>query len=159
MQFKQRLLPSLAAVSAAALLAACAQPGTPVGGNYPGTYPTTSYPAGQQYSQFGRVTNVEYVRGGQSQGVAGAVVGGAVGGLAGSQVGGGSGRTAATVAGVVGGALIGRALEQNMNRNTVDHYRVTVQFDNGGTRQFDYAQASNVRIGDRVRADGDQLYR
>ena len=99
MQFKQRLLPSLAAVSAAALLAACAQPGTPVGGNYPGTYPTTSYPAGQQYSQFGRVTNVEYVRGG-------------------------SGRTAATVAGVVGGALIGRALEQNMNRNTVDHYRV-----------------------------------
>ena len=103
MQFKQRLLPSLAAVSAAALLAACAQPG--------------------------------------------------------SQVGGGSGRTAATVAGVVGGALIGRALEQNMNRNTVDHYRVTVQFDNGGTRQFDYAQAPNVRIGDRVRADGDQLYR
>ena len=61
--------------------------------------------------------------------------------------------------GVVGGALIGRALEQNMNRNTVDHYRVTVQFDNGGTRQFDYAQAPNVQIGDRVRADGDQLYR
>ena len=155
-----RLFSSFAVVSAAAALVACAQP-APIGGTtYPASgYPTTSYPAGQQYAQFGRVTNVEYVRGGQSQGIAGAVVGGAVGGLAGSQVGGGSGRTAATVAGVVGGALIGRALEQNMNRNTVDHYRVTVQLDNGTVRQFDYAQAPNVQIGDRVRADGDQLYR
>ena len=156
-----RLISSTAALGAAALLAACAQTGMPVGGSYPASgYPTTSYPAGQaQYAQFGRVTNVEYVRGGQSQGIAGAVVGGAVGGLAGNQVGGGSGRTAATVAGVVGGALIGRALEQNMNRNSVEHYRVTVQFDNGQVRQFDYAQAPNVQIGDRVRAEGNQLYR
>ena len=159
MQISQRLMSSLAVVGAAAALVACAAPGTPVGGNYPaGSYPAST-PSSPAYSQFGRVTNVEYVRGGQSQGVAGAVVGGAVGGLAGSQVGGGRGRTAATVAGVVGGALIGRALEQNMNRNNVDHYRVTVQFDNGSVRQFDYAQAPNVQIGDRVRADGDQLYR
>lgn len=46
-----------------------------------------------------------------------------------------------------------------MNRNNVDHYRVTVQLDNGQVRQFDYAQAPNIQIGDRVRADGDQLYR
>ena len=155
MQVSQRLVSSIAVVSAAAALVACAAPGTPVGGT---SYPASS-PSSQAYSQFGRVTNVEFVRGGQSQGVAGAVVGGAVGGLAGSQVGGGRGRTAATVAGVVGGALIGRALEQNMNRNNMDHYRVTVQFDNGSVRQFDYAQAPNVQIGDRVRADGDQLYR
>ena len=157
MQISQRLVSSLAVVTAAAALVACAAPG-PYSNQYPNT-PTTSYPSNPGYAQFGRVTNVEYVRGGQSQGIAGAVVGGAVGGLAGNQVGGGSGRTAATVVGVVGGALIGRALEQNMNRGTVDHYRVTVQFDNGGTRQFDYAQALNVQIGDRVRADGDQLYR
>lgn len=155
MKISQRLTSSAVVLSAALALVACAAPGTPVGGSsHPGAYPSS-----QAYSQFGRVTNVEYVRGGQSQGIAGAVVGGAVGGLAGNQVGGGSGRAVATVAGVVGGALIGRALEQNMNRNTVDHYRVTVQFDNGGTRQFDYAQAPNVQIGDRVRADGDQLYR
>ncbi|HOB66548.1 glycine zipper 2TM domain-containing protein [Ottowia sp.] len=159
MSVNPRLFSSLAVVGAAAALVACAQP-APLGSTYPaGSYPTTSYPAGQQYAQFGRVSNVEYVRGGQSAGIAGAVVGGAVGGLAGNQVGGGSGRTAATVAGVVGGALIGRALEQNMNRNNVDHYRVTVQFDNGSVRQFDYAQPPNVQIGDRVRADGDQLYR
>lgn len=157
MAIHNRLISSAAAIGAAALLAACAQTGTPVGGSYPAS---SSYPAGQQQSaQFGRVSNVEYVRGGQSQGIAGAVVGGAVGGLAGNQIGGGSGRTVATVAGVVGGALVGRALEQNMNRNNVDYYRVTVQLDNGQVRQFDYAQAPNIQIGDRVRADGDQLYR
>ncbi|MDO5692859.1 MAG: glycine zipper 2TM domain-containing protein [Pseudomonadota bacterium] len=160
MKVSQRLASSLAVVSAAAALVACAAPGTPVGGTYPAgsAYPA-SQPSTQVQSQFGRVTNVEFVRGSQSQGIAGAVVGGAVGGLAGSQIGGGTGRKAATVAGVVGGALIGRALEQNMNRNSVDHYRVTVQLDNGAVRQFDYAQAPNVRVGDRVRAEGDQLYR
>ena len=40
-----------------------------------------------------------------------------------------------------------------------DFYRVTVQFDNGGVRTFDYGQAPDVRIGDRVRADGNQLFR
>ena len=160
MKIHSRLLSSVAAASATLALVACAVPGQqPVGSTYPaGSYPTT-YPSNPAYANYGRVSNVEYVRGGQSQGVAGAVVGGAVGGLAGSQVGGGSGRTAAAVAGVIGGALIGRALEQNMNRNQVDHYRVTVQFDNGSVRQFDYGQAPNVQIGDRVRADGDQLYR
>lgn len=159
MRTPQRLLSSLAVATATVALAACAVPGQqPVGSTYPTSYPTT-YPTNPAYANYGRVTNVEYVRGGQSQGIAGAVVGGAVGGLAGSQIGGGTGRTAATVAGVVGGALIGRALEQNMNRNQVDHYRVTVQFDNGSARSFDYAQAPNVQIGDRVRADGDQLYR
>jgi outer membrane lipoprotein SlyB len=152
---------SAAAIGAAALLAACASPGHHHAGNYPppaGAYPG-SYPANQAYASFGRVTNVEYLRGGQSNGVAGAVIGGAVGGLAGNQVGGGSGRALATVAGVVGGALIGRSIEQNTQRGGVDHYRVTVQFDDGSVRAFDYAQAPNVQIGDRVRADGNQLYR
>ena len=126
MHFSHRLMTWLAAIGAALTLAACAQPGGYPASNYPG-----SYPGGQAYSQYGRVTNVEYVRGGQSQGVAG----------------------------VIGGALIGNMLERNMDRSRVEHYRVTVQFDNGGMRQFEYAQPPNVQIGDRVRADGDQLYR
>ncbi len=169
MPIPTRLLSSAVAISAAVAMTACATGPQPVGGGYPGNYPAGGYPQGGypqggyqgqgNYAQFGRVSNVEYLRGGQSQGVAGAVVGGAVGGLAGNQVGGGSGRTAATVLGVVGGALIGRALEQNMNRGGQDHYRVTVQFENGSVRTFDYAQAPDVRIGDRVRADGNQLFR
>lgn len=163
MPMPSRLLSSAGVVGAALVLAACASP-YPQQGGYPQQgYPQGGYPQQQgqgNYAQFGRVTNVEYLRGGQTQGVAGAVVGGAVGGLAGNQVGGGSGRTAATVVGVVGGALIGRAIEQNMNRNSgQDYYRVTVQMDNGSMRSFDYAQAPDVRIGDRVRADGNQLYR
>lgn len=163
MLMHSRLLSSVGVVGAALVLAACASP-YPQQGGYPQQgYPQGGYPQQQgqgNYAQFGRVTNVEYLRGGQTQGVAGAVVGGAVGGLAGNQVGGGSGRTAATVVGVVGGALIGRAIEQNMNRNSgQDYYRVTVQMENGSMRSFDYAQAPDVRIGDRVRADGNQLYR
>ena len=163
MPIPSRLLSSVGAVSTALLLAACAAPYPQQSGYPPSSYPQGGYPQqpGQgNYAQFGRVTNVEYMRGGQSQGVAGAVAGGVVGGLAGNQVGGGSGRTAATVVGVVGGALIGRAIEQNMNRGSgQDFYRVTVQFDNGSVRTFDYAQAPDVRIGDRIRADGNQLFR
>jgi len=51
-----------------------------------------------------------------------------------------------------------------VTRAPTDEFRAlapyaTVQFDNGSVRQFDYGQAPNVQIGDRVRADGDQLYR
>ncbi len=156
MSFRSRLLPTLAALGAASLLGACVAPGyqQPVSGTYPGGQ--VSSPA---YAQYGRVSNVEYMRGGGSQGVGGAVVGGVVGGLAGHQVGGGSGRTAATIVGAVGGALVGNALERNMSGSGQDFYRVTVQLDNGSVRSFDYAQAPNVQIGERVRVDGNQLYR
>lgn len=157
MKLSFRTPSSLIALAVAAALAGCVAPGyqQPVGGSYPGTGATS--PA---YAQYGRVSNVEYMRGGgASQGVGGAVVGGVVGGLAGHQVGGGSGRTAATIIGAVGGALIGNALERNMSGSGQDFYRVTVQLDNGSVRSFDYAQAPNVQIGERVRLEGNQLYR
>lgn len=149
---------SLAALSAAVLLAGCAYP--PAGSSYPAGYPSAGAAGSAAYAQYGRVTNVEYLRGNASgSGVAGTVVGGAVGGLAGHQVGGGRGRTAATIVGAVGGALIGNAIERNMAGSGRDVYRVTVQLDNGAVRSFDYAQAPNVQIGDSVRVDGNQLYR
>ena len=78
----------------------------------------------------------------------------------GRQVGGGSGRDVATVAGVVGGALIGNAIQKNQAPPSVSQlYRVTVQQDNGGVRTFDYVEQPNVRVGDRVRIENDQLYR
>lgn len=160
MHFNQRLLSSVTAIGGAALLAACAAPHHHNMGNMPPPPPPQgAWQGNPGYAAFGRVTNVEYLRGGQTNGVAGTVIGGAVGGLAGNQIGGGSGRALATVAGVVGGALIGRSIEQNANRNSMDYYRVTVQFDNGAVRAFDYSQPPNVQIGDRVRAEGEQLYR
>ena len=63
------------------------------------------------------------------------------------------------IIGAVGGALIGRAVEQNSNRGGQGVYRVTVQMEDGGTRSFDYAEPPNVQVGERVRVDGNQLYR
>ncbi|MCK9517053.1 MAG: glycine zipper 2TM domain-containing protein [Ottowia sp.] len=148
-----------AAVAATALLVGCAN--QPMGGGYATPQAQGSYGARSgQYAQYGRVTNVQYVRGSGSDGVVGTVAGGAAGGLLGHQVGKGRGRTAATIAGAIGGALIGNAIERSaggMGGQPV--YRVTVQFDDGSVRDFDYAESPNVSIGDRVRAEGNQLYR
>ncbi len=140
-----------------ASLAACA--GQPNYGN--NNYPAPSQPAyNQGYSGFATVTNVEMVRSGGSSGVAGAAVGGVAGGVLGNQVGSGRGRTAATVVGAIGGALIGNAVERNsaVGQGT-GVYRVTVRMENGAMQSFDYQQEPNVRPGDRVRVDGNQLYR
>lgn len=151
-------LQRVAVAASIAALSACA--------SYPGaspTSPSSPYPSAPATAQFGRVTNVELVSAQQqaSSGIgAGAVIGGVVGGLLGRQVGGGSGRDVATVAGVVGGALIGNAIQKNRVPPTVSQlYRVTVQQDNGGVRTFDYVEQPNVRVGDRVRIENDQLYR
>lgn len=147
------------AASIAALSACASDPGTS------STTTTTPYPSAPATAQFGRVTNVELVSTQQQQqpssGIGGAVIGGVVGGLLGHQVGGGSGQDIATVAGVVGGALIGRAIQRNQAPPpTVSQlYRVTVQQDNGAVRAFDYAEQPNVRVGDRVRIENDQVYR
>ncbi len=116
--------------------------------NYPPSYPSGQPVYNNQGAQYGTVSNVEYLAAGAADlGVAGAVAGGVVGGALGNQVGGGTGKALATVAGVVGGALIGRAIEQNVaGSHTVDVYRVTVRFDDGGARSFDYHQAPNVRV-------------
>lgn len=155
-----RFWKAMTAAAVLTALSACA--------NYPGmapTYPATSYPTATApaIAQFGRVTNVELVRTQQqpSTGIgAGAVVGGVVGGVVGHQVGRGTGRDIATVVGAVGGALVGHAIEKGRTPPTVTEiHRVTVQQDNGIVRAFDYATPPNVRIGDRVRVENDQLYR
>lgn len=145
-------------IAAIAMLSACA--GQPYYGN--AGYPVGSQPgySQQNYQALGTVTNVELVRAGGSSGIAGTAIGGVAGGVLGNQVGGGAGRTAATVIGAVGGALIGNAIERNSAAGRgADVYRVSVRLDNGATQSFDYQQAPNVRIGDRVRVDGNQLYR
>ncbi|MEO8249593.1 MAG: glycine zipper 2TM domain-containing protein [Burkholderiales bacterium] len=162
MQSIPRLISSAATIAAALTIAACTN--TPLYG--PGadapqrsSYPANNYPASSAYAQWGQVTNVEVIRGERSSGTVGTVAGGVVGGLAGSQVGGGTGKIAAAVVGAVGGALIGRAIEQNTRQPDADHYRVTVRLENNTVRNFDYAEPPNVRMGERVRVDGNQLYR
>ncbi|MDR2154669.1 MAG: hypothetical protein LBE78_06550 [Burkholderiaceae bacterium] len=177
MQTFQRLFSSIATIGAAAMLAGCVYyPAHQPYSAAPREYPTQEYPNQPGYVLYGHVVNVEYLRssGSRSSGAGGAVVGGVVGGLAGNQIGrgfsghhgrhhgrgGGGGRALATAVGVIGGALIGSAIDRDMNRVAVDFYRVTVQFDDsGGVRSFDYAQPPNVRVGDRVWLQGEHLYR
>ena len=162
-----RFVSVVSSVLVVAGLAACAGPmgqSAPVS-SYPTSYPQATYPVQVpqgNYVEYGRVSNVEVLRSqGQtgSSGV-GAVLGGVAGAVVGSQIGGGSGRTAATVIGAVGGAVAGNAIEKNRNTQPVNEsYRISVQLDNGVSRAFDVPAFGELRIGDRVKIENNQLYR
>jgi len=108
--------------------------------------------------QHGVVHSIDLVRAQSQTTGAGAVVGGAVGGVVGRQIGSGSGRDVATVVGVLAGAVMGNEIEKN-RRGAADIYRVTVRVDHGAMRSFDYASLNDLRVGDRVRIENNQLYR
>jgi len=139
---------------------------SPYPNQYPNQYPAqTQYPAQNQqgnYVEYGRVNNIEVLQTQQqAQGPGiGAVLGGVAGAVVGRQIGGGTGRDIATIAGAVGGAVAGNAI-QNNNRNAAvsQTYRVTVQLDNGGARAYDVPATGELRIGDRVRVQNNQLFR
>lgn len=170
MRFQKRFISRCAVVGGVLVVAGCAAPG-----QYPYYGQQQAQPVYQQpmansgtyqggVVQTGRVTNVQYIppsNTSSATNIAGTIAGGAIGGIAGHQVGGGSGRTAATILGAVGGALVGQALAQNATAGQSQQgvYRVTVQFDDGSVRTFDYAQQPNVQVGEQVRSDGTQLYR
>jgi outer membrane lipoprotein SlyB len=149
-------------------LAACAAPMSqqPVA-TYPAqNYPAQTYPAPQgNYVEYGRVNNVEVISTQQQAkptGGLGAVIGGVAGAVVGRQIGGGSGRDIATVAGAVGGAVAGNAIEKNRNAANApvnQAYRVSVQMDNGTMRAYDVPSYGELRIGDRVKVENNQLYR
>jgi len=88
----------------------------------------------------------------------GAVLGAVLGAVIGNQIGSGNGRAAATGWGAVGGAVIGNNIEQR-NKSESDIYRVGVRLDNGSIGHFDYQRIDDLRVGDRVKVEGGQLYR
>jgi outer membrane lipoprotein SlyB len=109
-------------------------------------------------AQYGVVQGIDTVRAQSRTSGGGALLGGAVGALVGHNIEHGNKKVFATGAGAVVGALIGNEIEKN-NRGYTDVYRVTVRTDQGGVRSFDYASLDNLRVGDRVRIDNNQLYR
>ncbi|MGZ5185860.1 MAG: glycine zipper 2TM domain-containing protein, partial [Caldimonas sp.] len=58
----------------------------------------------------------------------------------------------------VGGAVAGNAIETRQKRDD-EVYRVGVRLDNGAQRYIDFHRIDDLRVGDRVRFDGGQLYR
>ena len=168
MRKTSRFISVTSSVLVVAGLAACATApmNSPApGSSYPSsTYPSSSYPAQNpqsNYVEYGRVRNVEVIRTqeqGRGSGV-GAVLGGVAGAVVGRQIGGGSGRDAATVLGAVGGAVAGNAIEKNRSTSVNESYRVSVQLDNGVLRAYDVPSFGELRIGDRVKIENNQLYR
>jgi len=113
------------------------------------------------YAEYGRIANIEVMQGEvrRAPSGAGAIIGGVLGAVVGNQIGGGSGRALATGAGVIGGAVAGNALEGNQRGQVVQTYRVQVEVENGGVRAFDVPSPGDLRIGDRVRIQNNQLQR
>ena len=166
-----RLSTLVAGGVAAAMLAACSS--YPVANNTYPSYPTSTYPTTTSYpaasypvagTEYGRITNIEYMPVGTNapnhNGIIGAVVGGLAGAAIGSQIGGGTGRTAATVLGGVAGAAIGNQVARNQQGvTTAPGYRITMQSDQGGVRTFEVPATGDLRVGDRVRVDNGVIYR
>lgn len=144
-----------------ALLSACAhyntaRPNEPV---YSPRSGSVSSPSGN-YVAYGQVRSIEAIgSGAEAPRGGGAVVGGIVGAIVGRQFADGRrGENVGTVVGAVGGALIGNEIEKNARRDA-NAVRVNVSLDGGGARSFDFKAIGDLRVGDRVRIEGNQLYR
>jgi len=121
------------------------------------TQPQPGYAQTPTYAAYGTVRSIEIVpvSSAHTSG-GGAVLGAVLGAVVGNQIGAGSGRAAATAAGAVGGAVAGNAIEKRTRRDD-EVYRVSVRFDDGTYRDFDFQRVDELRVGDRVVWDNGQL--
>ena len=115
--------------------------------------------AHSQYAQYGQVRNIDVIPVASRTSGGGAVLGAVLGAVVGNQFGSGGGRALATGAGAIGGAVVGNNIEQRRNRGDNEVYRVSVRFDNGDVRDFDFQRIDDLRPGDRVKFEDGQLYR
>jgi outer membrane lipoprotein SlyB len=151
---------NIACITVAAGLAGCAdQPYQ--------SQSSQQYPSGQQYpdrgyqsqsAYIGTVDRIEVIGKKDPNNIAGTVIGGIIGGLIGHQIGGGTGNTVATIAGAAGGAYAGNQVQ---SRKRADHetFRVTVRMDNGSYQTVTQENIMDLRTGDRVRVDGNNISR
>ena len=157
----KRIVQSVAVATVVALSAGCAHQGydtAPQDGNP--VYVPPRYSGDYAVVQYGVVSAIDRVdgrRGGASG--AGAAIGALAGALFGREWGHSSdGRATGVVVGTMAGAILGNEIERDQNgrRSAV---RVSVRLEQGGARSFDFGSAGDLRVGDRVRIEGRQLYR
>jgi outer membrane lipoprotein SlyB len=119
------------------------------------------YVAPAAYVEYGRVSNIEVLQAEarRAPSGAGAIIGGVLGAVVGNQIGHGGGRALATGVGAFGGAIAGNNIEGNQRGPIVQTYRVSVQVDRGPAKIFDVPSPGDLRIGDRVRIENNQLQR
>lgn len=120
--------------------------------------PVPAYTPVPVYAEQGRVRSIEVIPvAGRSSG-GGAVLGAIIGGVIGHQIGGGTGKALATGAGAVGGAVAGNAIEMH-NKRDDEIFRVSVRFQDGSVRSYDFQRIDDLRVGDRVKLEGGQIHR
>jgi len=119
------------------------------------------YGYGQQAGvEFGRVHHIEALSGYRGNSGGGALLGGIIGGLVGRQFGNSStGRAQGTFAGAVGGVLLGNEIERQNRGGGRDGLVVVIALEQGGTREFAVPSVGDLRVGDRVRIEGNRLLR
>ena len=106
----------------------------------------------------GKIEAIEIYRSADNKPVnVGTVIGGIAGGVIGHQIGRGRGNTAATIAGAIGGAVVGNEIEKKQVQGT--RYRITVRLDSGNRLTVEDTREVNLRIGDHVRVEGNQIHR
>jgi outer membrane lipoprotein SlyB len=158
---------TLSAAALAIALAGCSstgdQPSAAPGGSLGSpSYSSSDPSASSEAAQFGYVRNIEPREVERRTSGAGAILGAVVGGALGNQIGSGGGRAAATGLGAIGGAVAGNKIEEARNNGSGSgqtYYQVDVRLDNGDFRSFDYYDLNGLRVGDRVRIEGDELQR
>ena len=108
--------------------------------------------------EYGTVEAIDIYRSSDNQPInTGTVLGGLAGGVVGHQVGSGRGKAAATVVGVIGGAAVGNEIEKKQTQGS--RYRITVRLDSGSNLIVEDTRDPNLRMGDRVRVEDNQIYR
>ena len=108
-------------------------------------------------SDCGKVTAVKMTEKDGEAGPVGMIAGGVAGALLGNQVGKGTGRSVATIAGAAGGAYAGHKIEGKMNK--VKTWTVSVRFDNGEERAYNFDHDPGMIPGDQVKAAGNSIVR
>jgi outer membrane lipoprotein SlyB len=111
------------------------------------------------YVERGTVREIDLIPVARRPSGGGAVLGAVIGGVIGNQFGRGGGRFAATGVGAVAGAVAGNAIETGRTGRVDEIYRVSIRFDDGSVRAYDFFRIDDLRVGDRVRWENGQLYR
>ena len=114
-------------------------------------------PAAPMCLDCGKVIAVAVTEKAGEGGPLGMIAGGAAGALLGHQIGGGTGKDLATIAGAVGGAYAGKKIEERAKTHTL--WTVSVQFEDGSKRSYEFAQEPGYRVGDAVKRSGDTISR
>ena len=105
----------------------------------------------------GTVSAVKAIEKEGKSGVAGMIAGGVAGAILGHQIGAGRGKDVATVAGAAGGAYAGNKIEGKINATKT--WAVSVRFDNGNERTFNFETDPGLVAGDLVRSTGNSIVR